>query len=51
MERPVLDTHQKAHAINMDRRRYGILVEIYDQAALLETVTQMIHVKDLFRCA
>ena len=28
MERPVLDTHQKAHAINMDRRKYGILAEI-----------------------
>ncbi len=28
MARPVLDTHQKAHAINMDRRTYGILAEI-----------------------
>ena len=28
MDRPVLDTHQKAHSINQDRRKYGTLAEI-----------------------
>lgn len=50
MERPVLDTHQKAHAINMDRRKYGTLAEIFDEAMVPEAVAQLIHDKDLFRC-
>jgi hypothetical protein len=28
MERPVLDTHQKARSINLDKRKYGTLAEI-----------------------
>jgi len=51
MERPVLDTHQKAHAINMDRRTCGTLAGIFDEAMVPETVAQLIHAKDLFRSA
>ena len=51
MERPVLDTHQKAHVINMDWRKYGVLADIPGRAMVLKTVAHMIHLKHLFRSA
>ncbi|MDX1698508.1 MAG: hypothetical protein R3308_09490 [Thiohalobacterales bacterium] len=49
MDRPGLDTHQKAHSINRGRRKYGTLAEIGAGQETARWFSGLAVVAELFR--